>query len=258
MGILAGKVAIITGAGTGIGEGEAHALAKEGAKVVLLGRTFANVERVAKDIASSGGAAMAIACDVRDRDDIDRAVNATVDKFAQVDILVNNAQIMPGQDRPLLKWSEQDMRDAWESGYLGSWMLMTACFPHMKARGGRIINTVSPTGHGNVPGFGGYGAAKEAVRSLTRTAAREWGKYNIGVNAISPFAMSPTSPMNESYDSEEKVNALLDYMSDHGLVIQRAGHPEHDIGRIVVFLASPDSAMITGCTLSCDGGMAML
>lgn len=259
MGVLTDKVAIISGAGTGIGEGEAHALAKEGAKVVLVGRTFANVEKVAQDIQSfAGQQAIAMECDVRKQEDIDRTVKATIDKFSQIDILVNNAQIMPGQGRPLLEWTEQDMRDSWESGYLGSWLFMKAVFPYMKERGGRIVNTCSPTGHGDVPGFGGYGAAKEAVRSLTRSAAREWGEYNINVNAISPFAMSPTAPMAKFYDTEEKMNALLDYMGDNGLVIKRPGHPEQDIGRIVVFLAGPDSAMITGCTLSCDGGMAMI
>ena len=258
MGILDGKVAIITGSGTGIGEGEAHALAKEGAKVVLVGRTLANVEKVAADIEAFGGEALAMRCDVRSRDDIDSVVAATIGKFGQIDILINNAQILPGLHRTLLEWTEQDMRDMWESGFLGSWMFMMACFPHMKDRGGRIVNTCSGTGHGNVPGFAGYGANKEAIRSLTRTAAREWGSHNIIVNAISPFAMAASTPTTRYFDTEEKMEALLDDMVANGLVIRRAGHPEHDIGRTVVFLCGPDSAMITGCLISCDGGVAMI
>lgn len=260
MGILADKVGIVTGAGTGIGEGEAHALAKEGAEVVLVGRTLATVEKVAEDIQSSGGEALAMQCDVRKQEDIDNVVASTIERFGQVDILVNNAQIMFGRPRSLLKWTEQDMRDSWESGFLGSWMFMVACFPHMKDAGGRIINTCSPAGHGKLPGYGGYGATKEAIRSLTRTAAREWGQYNILVNAISPFAISPTQPTAAKFlDTEEKIERLLDDQMARGdLVIRRVGHPERDIGRTVVFLCGKDSAMITGCVISCDGGMAMI
>ena len=260
MGILADKVAIVTGAGTGIGEGEAHALAKEGAKVVLVGRTLATLEKVAEDIQSSGGRALAMRCDVRKQEDVDNVVSSTVSTFGSVDVLVNNAQIMFGRPRSLLEWTEQDMRDSWESGFLGSWMFMVACFPHMKDRGGRIINTCSATGHGNMPGFGGYGATKEAIRSLTRTAAREWGRYDILVNAISPFAISATQPTAAKFfDTGEKIEKLLDDQIANGdLVIRRAGHPEYDIGRTVVFLCGPDSTMITGCVISCDGGMAMI
>ena len=257
-GVLTGKIAIITGAGSGIGEGEARALAKEGAKVVLVGRTLEKVEKVADDIRSTGGEAIAMRCDVRNRDDIDTVVASTIEEFGQIDILVNNAQIMPGLSKPMMKWTEQEMRDTWESGYLGSWMFMTACFPHMKENGGRVINTCSPTGHGTMRGFVGYGAAKEAIRSLTRSAAREWGRYNILVNAISPFSMSPDGEMAKHFETEEKMETLLDNLVATGLVIRRPGHPEQDIGRTVVFLCGPDSAMITGCLISCDGGMAMI
>ena len=256
MGILSRKVAIITGAGTGVGEGEAYALAKEGARVVVVGRTVANLEKVAANIAAFGGEAMVMRCDVCNGDDIEAVVAATLKNYGQVDILINNAQIMPGLHRTLMEWSEQDMRDMWESGFLGSWLFMKACFPHMKDRGGRIINTCSGAGHGNVPGFAGYGAAKEAIRSLTRTAAREWGQHNIIVNAISPFALAETAL--EHFDTEEKMEGLLDDMVSNGLAIRRIGDAEKDIGRTVVFLCGPDSAMITGCLISCDGGVAMI
>ena len=197
-------------------------------------------------------------CDVRIRDDIDSVVAATIDKFGQIDILVNNAQIMPGMHRPLLEWTEQDMRDMWESGFLGSWMFMMACFPHMKDGGGRIVNTCSASGHGNVWGLAGYGVNKEAIRGLTRTAAREWGAHNILVNIISPLAIEGTTQGAKYADTEEKLEAALDTMVASGLAIRRAGHVEHDIGRTVVFLCGPDSAMITGCLISCDGGVAMI
>ena len=117
---------------------------------------------------------------------------------------------------------------------------------------------MSATGHGNKAGYAGYGAAKEAVRSLTRSAAREWGQYEINVNAIAPFALSETMPSAEAFNTEEKMEAVLDVMAAEGLVIRRPGHPEHDIGRTVVYLCGPDSAMVTGCVISCDGGSAMI
>lgn len=253
MGILNGKVAIVTGAGSGIGEGEAYALAKEGAKVVVVARTFDNVARVAQSIEAFGGKALALPCDVRLKEDVDSVVATTVEQFGAVDILVNNAQIMP-EAHSLESWTEQEMRDMWESGLLGSWLFMMACFPHMKDRGGRVINTCSPTGHGAMTGYSGYGAAKEAIRSLTRSGAREWGKYNINVNAVSPVSLSGEQ-IERAAKTEEQKAVLRDAL---GMALCRFGDAEKDIGRIVVFLAGPDSAMITGCTIGADGGSAML
>jgi NAD(P)-dependent dehydrogenase (short-subunit alcohol dehydrogenase family) len=253
MGILDGKVAIVTGAGKGIGEGEALALAKEGAAVAVLARTFADVQRTAETIESLGARALPLACDVRIAEQVNAAVDATVKRFGRVDILVNNAQIMPAQ-HAFETWTEQEMRDMWESGLLGSWLFMMACLPHMKAQGGgRIINTCSAAGHGLIKGYVGYSTAKEAIRSLTRCAAREWGEYNINVNCISPVAMSAAGL--EFYGTEEKRQALYDAL---GSAIRRFGDAEADVGRTVVFLAGPDSKQITGCTIGIDGGSAML
>ena len=253
MGILDNKVAIVTGAGTGIGEGEAYALAKEGAKVVVVGRRLEKVETVANNIKEFGGEGLALKCDVSLSEDVNCVVDTTVEKYGQVDILVNNAQSIPREFHDTELWTEQEMRDMWESGYLGSWMFMVACFPHMKGRGGRIINTCSVAGHGDYPGLVGYGAAKEAIRCLTRYAAREWGQYNINVNVISPGALSEAAKV--LLDTEEKQRAALDEM---GMPLKRYGDAEADNGRVVVFLAGPDSSMITGCTICCDGGTGMI
>lgn len=253
MGILDSKVAIVTGAGTGIGEGEAYALAKEGAKVVVVGRRLEKVETVANNIKEFGGEALPLKCDVCLREDVNNVVAETVKAYGQVDILVNNAQIMPGLGRGVEEWTEQELRDMWESGYLGSWFFMVECLPHMKGRGGKIINTTSAAGHGIIPGLLGYGSAKEAVRSLTRYAAREWGQHNINVNLISPSALSEAAA--ELFKTEEESQAMFE---EYGLVMRRWGRAEEDNGRTVVFLAGPDSDFITGCTLSCDGGVAMI
>lgn len=249
MGILDGKIAIVTGAGKGLGKYEALALAKEGAAVALVARTFADVEQVAKEIEKFGGKAIPLACDVANGEQVQRAVQKTAEAFGGVDILVNNAQIIP-QPKPLTEWTEAEMRSTWESGALGTWLFMNACFPYMKENGGRIINTASGSGHGYLEGYAGYASTKEAIRSLTRTAAREWGKYNILVNVIAPAAVTPGA-LDSMDEATEK--AILSMFA-----IPRWGDAEKDVGRTVVYLAGPDSAYLTGNTISVDGGAAMV
>lgn len=253
MALLNGKVAVITGAARGIGRGEARALAREGAAVVVIDILKDALADTAGGIEEFGGRVLAVGCDVTKRADVDAAIAAAVSKFGTVDILVNNAQIIPNPT-PLEDWTERQLRDVYESGVIGSFNFMQACFPLMRQNGaGRIINTASASGHGNVPGFSCYGAAKEAIRSLTRAAAREWGKYNINVNAISPSALSPGAAA--AFPTEEAQTELL---RAAGMPIARWSDPEQDVGRTVVFLAGPDSRQITGCTISIDGGMAMI
>jgi NAD(P)-dependent dehydrogenase (short-subunit alcohol dehydrogenase family) len=206
-GLLEDKIAIVTGASQGVGRGEAMALAKEGAKVAVLARGYDGVVATAQAIEAIGGEALAIACDVRSVAQANAAVAQVVARWGTVDILVNNAQIIHAP-HAFEDWSKTEMREAWESGALGTWAFMVACFPHMKERGGRIINTCSATGHGN-PGsrLCGYASTKEAIRSLTRTAAREWGQYGITVNAISPMVQTETTV--KVFPTEEQRTAIL-------------------------------------------------
>lgn len=249
MGILDGKVAIVTGGGRGIGAGEAMALAKEGAAVAIADWNFDNAVLTAKKIEEIGGRALPVKCDVRSREQVDAAVAATVERFGTVDILVNNAQIILNP-HPLETWTEQEMRDMWDSGLLGSWFFMRACFPYMKEKGGRIINTTSVAGQGKLDGYVGYSTTKEATRSLTWCAAREWAKYGINVNTISPVAVN-----GQNLQASEEMRSWI--FDSIGAVIRKFGDPEKDIGRSVVFLAGPDSNHITGCTLGVDGGSTM-
>lgn len=252
MGILDGKVAIVTGAGKGLGVSEAIALAKEGAAVTVCARTLADVQNTAKQIEALGGRALAVQCDVRDREQVKHVVQETVNKFGTVDILINNAQIV-FDAHPLEAWSDEEMRATWESGALASWYFMVACFPYLKQNRGRVINFCSPAGHGRFPGMVGYSMAKEAVRSLTRCGAREWGQYGITVNVISPVAMSAAGKV--IFDTQEKQDALFAQL---GSPLRQFGDPESDVGRACVYLAGPDGKHITGLTLSIDGGAAML
>jgi NAD(P)-dependent dehydrogenase (short-subunit alcohol dehydrogenase family) len=249
MGVLEGKVAIVTGAGKGIGRGEALALAKEGAAVAIVSRTYEDVVRVAKEIETLGGRALAVKCDVANRDQVNKAVEATVKAFGPVDILVNNADVIP-KPKPAVEWTEDQMRASWETGLLGSWLFMVACFPHLMNRDGRIINTCSGAGHGVTSGLLGYSATKEAIRSITRTAAREWGQYNIRVNAIAPAVKTPG--VFDSIDLEAEKMILS------RIPLNRWGDAEQDVGRVAVFLAGPDSGFMTGNTISVDGGVAMV
>ena len=251
MGKLDGKIAIVTGAGQGIGRGIALALAKEGTAVVVTGRTYEKCLRTADEIKALGGRALPVACDVGRREQVNAAVAATVKEFGTVDILVNSAQAK--RDNVAFEdTTDDDMALALESGLLGTFYFMQACFPYFKEHGGKIINFGSAAGTEGATGWTAYAAAKEGIRAITRVAAREWGKYKINVNAICPLANSPNF-LAWAETSPDMVNIML-MMVPMG----RAGDCETDIGRAAVFLASPDSDYITGHTLAVDGGQTIL
>jgi len=247
MGILDGKVAIVTGASKGIGRAEALALAKEGAAVALV--AYEDASNVKDEIEALGGRAIAVICDVRDEGQVAAAVEQTANAFGGVDILVNNAHMMT-TPHGMETWTFEEMRIQFDSGPIGTWLFMRACFPYLKKNGGRVINTCSAAGHGHVEGMSGYGAAKEAIRTLTRYAAREWGRHGICVNVIAPAALSPGSRGVMDEEMEQRLLATK--------ALKRWGDAEADIGRTVVFLAGPDSSYITGDTINVNGGYAMV
>jgi NAD(P)-dependent dehydrogenase (short-subunit alcohol dehydrogenase family) len=251
MGQLDGKVAIVTGAGQGIGRGIALALAKEGAAVVLAERNQDPCLRTADEVRAIGGRALPVTCDVSVRKQVQAVVAAAVAEFGTVDILANVAQAMRN-DVPFEETTDDDMSLALGSGLLGTFYFMQECFPYMKEHGGKIINFASAAGTEGHPGWTGYAASKEGIRALTRVACHEWGKYGINVNAVCPLANSPH--MIEWGESAPEVMALV----EASVPMRRIGDCERDIGRAVVFLAGPDSNYITGQTLMVDGGQTML
>jgi len=247
---LAGKRAIVTGAGQGIGRGIALALAKEGAAVIVAGRTLAKVERTAEEIGAAGGEALAVHCDVGVGADIERLFGDTVPAFGGLDILVNNAQSVP-PNRRLQDVVLADVDLALNTGPIATLRCMQGAFPHLRERGGSIVNLGSNTGIEGAPLFGAYAIAKEGIRGLSRVAAREWGRFGIRVNVICPFGDSPAAvAFNEA--RPEAAAAIL-----RSTPLGRMGNSEQDIGRAVAALVSDDMSYLTGATLGLDGGLCV-
>jgi NAD(P)-dependent dehydrogenase (short-subunit alcohol dehydrogenase family) len=247
---LHGRTAIVTGAGQGVGRGVALALASAGCSVTLFGRTESKLVAVAGEIQQRGGRALSVAGDVKELADIERCVAATVEQFGSVDVLVNNAQeVALGY---LLEVADDAVEAGWQSGPMATLRFMRICHPHLKG-GGSIINMGSRAGIRPDPvRRGAYAAVKEAIRALTRTAAMEWAADGIRVNALLPYAMSPALERLSVAEPDEFDRTRL------AIPLQRIGDPEADIGRVVVFLAGPDSGYITGATIPVDGGNAFL
>ena len=252
MGRLQGRVAIVTGAGQGVGHGVARALASEGAKVVCANRNAekgeAAVAGIRDDFGSDGAEALYRQTDVSQRESVFALVEETVSVFGGVDILVNNATPTGGTAR-FEAMTDAAMNDYMSVNYYASFWAMQAAFPHMKAKGfGRIITMASLNGINAHRYTVMYNGSKEAARSLTRTAAVEWGRYGITCNVLCPFAATPSWQGFEKFDPEG-ARAIVE-----GNPIRYAGDSEKDIGPVVVFLASEESRFVTGNTIHADGG----
>jgi NAD(P)-dependent dehydrogenase (short-subunit alcohol dehydrogenase family) len=251
-GRLAGKVAIVTGAGQGVGRGVALAFAREGAAVVVAECNDAAGASVVAEIEAFGGKALLAQCDVSRRRSVDAMIVTTVDAFGGIDVLVNNAQRAPAAPVPLMAHTDEIVDLCFDSGFRGTLYCMQACYPHLKQRGGRVINFGSGAGLEGLAGHGAYGASKEAIRALSKTAAREWGPDGINVNVICPLASSPgvAKLLELAPEMEKRMTA--------GNPIERIGDCEADIGPVAVFLASDDARYVTGQTISADGGAVMI
>lgn len=250
-GRLEGKVAIVTGAGQGIGAAIAEVYAREGAKVLLTGRTVSKLDEVVGRIAAAGGEATAFQALAGNAADAQKTVAEVLSRWGRVDILVNNAHtftdFLPLEDPQMEANCMVDL----QSAFIGSLQLMQLCFPLMRdAGGGAIINFGSSFGLRCEPGYLAYAASKEAIRALTRTGAKEWGKHAIRVNTILPSAMTPKAlwylEESKTYDAELAKVAL-----------GRFGGPE-DVAPLALFLASDDGNYVTGQTIGADGGSTML
>ena len=252
MGRLDGRVAIVTGAGQGIGRGIALVFAREGVKVVIAELKDHRARRTADEIVAAGGEAFAVATDVSRQDQVQRMVDETIERYGGVDILVNNAQGMHART-PLAELTSEQVDVFWISGVKGTLWGMQAVYPVMKAKGyGRIINLVSSAGFRGEPGLGDYNATKEGIRALTKTAAREWGRDGITVNCIAPGALSKRGQEFIQRDPAEFERRNAEKC------IPRLGDPETDIAPVALFLAGEESRFVTGQTIFADGGYCLL
>ena len=248
MGRLAGRVAIVTGAGQGIGRGIALVFAREGARVCVAELKAHRAERTAREIQDTGGDAFALATDVGQRPSIEAMIAETVRRWSTVDVLVNNAHGF-GPRAPLEDIPEAQFDLSWTTGVKGTWWAMLAVRPHMAARGrGRIVNFVSLAAERGDTGLGEYGAAKAGIAALTRTAAREWGRQGITANCIAPAAWTKRGQDYAARDPEG-FRRMMDARP-----IGRLGDPEADIAPVALFLATDDAQYVTGQVLYVDGG----
>jgi NAD(P)-dependent dehydrogenase (short-subunit alcohol dehydrogenase family) len=250
-GRLQGKVALVTGAGGGIGAACAKALAREGAAVAVADIDLASAQRQVAAIEVEGGIAMALAVDMGDEASVIAMVEATVAKFGSLDILHNNAadtRLSSTRDRPV----ESVDTEVWDTilrvNLRGTMIASRAAIPHLRRRGGgSIVNTSSDAALAGALSHTAYSASKAAINSLTQNIATQHGKEGIRCNAISP-GLIVTPATADSYAA----SGVGDIMLRHHLT-PRLGRPE-DIAAAVVFLASDEAGFITGQVICVDGG----
>lgn len=251
MGRLDGKTAIITGGGKGIGFGLARAFAKEGANLVLTGRTESRLVN-AKEVLEKefGIEVLPVVADGADEEAIKNVVKKAVEKFGKIDTLVNNAQV--SKSGVMLKdHTKEDFDLAIYSGLYATFFYMRECYPYLKESKGAVINFASGAGLFGKLGQSSYAAAKEGIRGMSRVAAAEWGPDGINVNVVCPLAMT------ESLEQWKEAYPDLFEKTIQGIPLGRFADPENDIGRVCVFLASDDGAYVTGETITLQGGSGL-
>lgn len=245
------KVVIITGGGRGIGFGISTAFAKEGAKLVLTGRTQSTLDKARESLERDFGVEMlTVSADGADEGAIQNVIDKTIERFGRIDCIINNAQTSKSGVM-LADHSKEDFDLAVYSGLYATFFYMRAAFPHLKETKGSVINFASGAGLFGRPGQASYAAAKEGIRGMSRVAATEWAEFGVNVNVVCPLAMTETLAQWKEQYPEVYAKTI------QGIPMGRFADPEKDIGRVCVFLASDDASYITGETITLQGGSGL-
>lgn len=242
-----GKVAVVTGAGRGIGKAIAESLAAEGLHVVCISRSASSCGAAAEAIQASGGSAEAVAVDIADREAVRAVAEAINKKYGAIDILVNNAGIT--RDNLLMRMKDEEWDDVIATNLSSARTLVQAFIqPMARKRWGRIINITSVIGLMGNAGQSNYAAAKAGLIGFTKSLAREFAKRNVTANCVAPGFI------------QTDMTAVLDEATQAGILtaipLRRMGAPE-DIANLTTYLASDQASYITGQTFTVDGGMVM-
>jgi NAD(P)-dependent dehydrogenase (short-subunit alcohol dehydrogenase family) len=244
------RTVLITGASRGLGLGMAMAFAANGDALVIDDLDGEAAERAAVLVRERGVPAVSVAGDVSVRADAARIVQAAIEAFGRLDVLVNNAQwTFMG---PLEQATDADLDRTWRSGLGGTFTMMQEALPHLRATKGSVINLVSGASISANKDAGVYGATKAAIGVMSRVAAIEWGPTGVRVNCISPSARTEAlDGWAQQFPEEYAARSST-------IPLGRFGDPEQDIGRVAVFLASDAASYITGATIVADGGVHYL
>ncbi|MEZ5907859.1 MAG: SDR family oxidoreductase [Hyphomicrobiaceae bacterium] len=246
-GLFAGRVAIVTGGGSGIGRCTAHELAALGARIAIVGRTQAKLERVVGELRQDGLEAVCHVCDIRDEARVREVVAAVIAQFGRIDHLVNNAG---GQfAAPLERISAKGFDAVVRTNLLGGFLMARECYTQwLHAHGGSIVNIVADMWHG-MPGMGHSGAARAGMVNFTETAALEWAGANVRVNAVAPGWIA-----SEGMDRYPPERAAYIRNRKNLSPMGRVG-TESEVSAAIVFLLSEAAGFISGTTLRVDGAV---
>lgn len=250
MGKLDGRVAFVTGAGRGIGAATALRLAEDGAQVILADIDTEGCKQVVTDIEKAGSQALAVSCNVADREAVEAAVQQGVERFGRLDILVNNAGVL--RDNLIFKMSDDDWETVMNVHLKGAFLCSRAAQKHMvQQKYGRIISLSSTSALGN-RGQVNYSTAKAGLQGFTKTLAAELGPFGITANAVAPgfidTEMTRATARRQGHDPQQVIE-----MASKTIPVRRVGQPR-DVANVICFLASEESSYVTGQIIYVAGG----